>query len=99
MELEDKIKDIIAGHGVRNLTANEATEKLLALFEEQKLVKKLNIVDVSKSFIRGDRITLNTGYLCDIGVFEKYDKDCVVWIDKDGSRYTSPMSKYNITFA
>jgi len=50
-----------------------------------------------KKFKVGDEITLNTDYRCDAGIFIKYENDNVVWQDKDGDRFKTPLSKFNIT--
>lgn len=48
-------------------------------------------------FKKGDKITLNTGYGCDVGIFIRMEGDNVVWKDKDGDLYKSPIAEYKIT--
>jgi len=48
-------------------------------------------------FKKGDKITLNTGYNCDIGFVIADYGNVVFWEHRDGSRYCSPRETYKIT--
>lgn len=55
------------------------------------------MTDTIKTFVQGDKITLNTGYLCDTGTVVKMDGDNVVWESVAGGVYSSPINQYSIT--
>lgn len=60
-------------------------------------MKTENEKSCKPDFKPGDKITLNTGYSCDKGVFLRWDGEKCVWRDKDGNVYKSPWTEYNIT--
>lgn len=57
------------------------------------------IPDKIIEFKSGDKINLNTGYQCDIGIVERFENGIVYWKScLGGDRiYNTPIDRYNIT--
>lgn len=78
-----------------SLNANWIGENTTRDMDEPTIKDKQH--EVAK-FKKGDKINLNTGYSCDIGIVEKFENGIVYWKNNLGDRlYNTPIDKYNIT--
>lgn len=70
---------------------------VLQPMRKNDMIKGKFKLSMPEPFKKGDKISLNTGFACDRGTFIRMEDGKVVWKDRFGGIYKSPLSQYKIT--